>query len=163
MKKQRTYWLSFYLVSVLSLLASTALSAPPLAGFKLDPDTGFKVWRLGGSAAEMQQQCPHPDGEEAITLLHAQHFYSRTSPTNRSETHAIGSGGQGKPYAALWRLSDKRLVAWVPTAAPEAHLQQRQLLWDRQADNVYWFTEGKRLMRARIDFKTYQTLSLIHI
>lgn len=166
MKKQRIHWLSVCIVNVLLLLltgagyagkASTDLSAPPFAGFKLDPDTGFKVWRLGGSAAEMHQQCPYPDGEAAITPLHAQHFYSRTSPTNRSETHAIGSGGQGKPYAALWRLADKQLVAWVPSADPAAHIQQRQLLWDKQADNVYWFTEGKRLMRASIDFKTYQT------
>jgi len=105
----------------------------------------------------MHQQCPHPDGAEAITLLHAQHFYSRTAPTNRSETHVISSGGQGKPDAALWRLADKQLVAWIPAADPAAHLQQRHLLWDRQADNVYWFTAGKRLMHASIDFKTYQT------
>ncbi len=130
---------------------------PPLAGFKLDPETSFKVWRLGGSAAEMQQQCPHPDGQDNITPLHAQHFYSRTSPTNRTETHALGSAGQHHPYAALWRLSDKRLVAWVPSAAKEADLQQRQLLWDKQADNVYWFTDSNRLMRASIDFNTDQT------
>lgn len=133
------------------------MSPPPFAGSRVDPDTGLKVWRLGGSATEMHQQCPYPDGKDAITLLHAQHFYSRTSPANRSETHALSSGGQGKPYAALWRLADKRLVAWVPNASPEAHLQQRQLLWDKQADNVYWFTQGNQLWRASIDFANYRT------
>lgn len=137
--------------------ATTRMAAPAFGDFKLDPDTGFKVWRLGGSATEMGQQLAHPDGNDAITLLHAQHFYSRTPPSNRSETHALSSGGQGKPYAALWRLADKRLVAWVPSASPEAHIQQRQLLWDKQADNVYWFTQGNRLLRATIDFDTYKT------
>lgn len=159
--------LHLLIISLLSLLLINGVSArersasplpiPPLAGFKLDPDTGLKVWRLGGSAAEMQQQCPHPEGEEVITLLHAQHFYSRTSPANRDETHALSSGGQSKPHAALWRLNDKQLVAWVPAADPAAHLQQRQLLWDKQAANVYWFTSGNRLMRASIDFTTYET------
>lgn len=133
------------------------LPPPPFAGFRLDPDTGHKVWRLGGSATEMQQQLAHPAGEDAITLLHAQHFYSRTSPSNRQETYAIGSAGQGKPYAALWRLRDKRLVAWLPTADPETHLQQRQLLWDRHAENVYWFTQGNQLFRATFDLATYRT------
>lgn len=137
------------------------LAIPPFAHFNTDPDTQFKVWRLGGNAAEMQQHCPHPDGADAITLLHAQHFYSRTSPTNRQETYALGSAGQGKPYAALWRLQDKRLVAWLPTADPEAHLQQRQLLWDRHAENVYWFTAGNHLMRAIIDLDTYQTRTAV--
>lgn len=136
---------------------ASPMAVPPLAGYRIDPDTGLKVWRLGGSASEMQQQTPYPDGQEAITLLHAQHFYSRTSPTNRSETYALGSAGQHQPYAALWRLADKRLVGWVPSASPEAHLQQRQLLWDKQADNVYWFTAGNRLLRASIDFARYQT------
>ncbi|MGB3917818.1 MAG: hypothetical protein WBL07_10295 [Thiothrix litoralis] len=149
--------LVFLLLVNLLLCSVGNAAAPPLAGFTLDPDTDFNVWRLGGSSAEMQQQCPHPDGEDNITLLHAQHFYSRTSPANRTETHALGSAGQNHPYAALWRLSDKRLVGWVPTAEKEADLQQRQLLWDRQADNVYWFTDGNRLMRASIDFSTYKT------
>ena len=159
--------LHLLIISLLSLLLTHGVSArersasplpiPPLAGFKLDPDTGLKVWRLGGSAAEMQQQCPHPEGAEVITLLHAQHFYSRTSPANRDETHALSSGGQSKPHAALWRLKDKQLVAWVPAADPATHLQQRQLLWDKQAPNVYWFTSGNRLMRASIDFTTYET------
>ncbi|HRJ52419.1 MAG TPA: hypothetical protein PLE99_06615 [Candidatus Thiothrix moscowensis] len=135
----------------------TPMTAPAFAASRLDPDTGFKVWRLGGDAGEMGQQLPHPDGNESITLLHAQHFYSRTPPSNRSETHALSAGGQGKPYAALWRLADKRLVAWVPSATPEAHIQQRQLLWDKQADNVYWFAQGNSLIRASIDFNTYQT------
>ncbi|OQX13679.1 MAG: hypothetical protein BWK73_11575 [Thiothrix lacustris] len=154
-------------MSFLSVLSVNGVSAreqvvsplpiPPLAGFRLDPDTGLKVWRLGGSATEMQQQHPHPEGAAVITLLHAQHFYSRTSPANRDETHALSSGGQHQPDAALWRLKDKQLVAWIPAADPAAHLQQRQLLWDKQAANVYWFTSGNRLMRASIDFDTYQT------
>lgn len=129
---------------------------PPFAGYRIDPDTGLKVWRLGGSAAEMGKQLPHPDGNDNITILHAQHFYSRTSPVNRDETYVLGSAGQNHAYAALWRLQDKQLVAWVPSPFPEAHIQQRQLLWDRKAANVYWFTQGNQLIRASIDFKTYR-------
>lgn len=132
------------------------MPAPAFAGFRLDPDTGLKVWRLGGSAEEMGRQLAHPDGDGNITILHAQHFYSRTSPANIDETHVLGSAGQNHAYAALWRLSDKQLVAWVPGPLPEAHIQQRQLLWDRKAANVYWFTQGNQLMRATIDFKTYR-------
>lgn len=131
--------------------------APPAFGkFRTDPDTGFKVWRLGGSQQEMGNQCPYPEGNEAINLLHAQHFYSRTSPVNADETHVLGSAGQKHHYAALWRLADKKLVTWVPAASEPAHLQQRQLVWDRKQADVYWFTQGRQLWRASIDFKTYQ-------
>ncbi|MBU0655786.1 MAG: class I SAM-dependent methyltransferase [Gammaproteobacteria bacterium] len=133
------------------------MPAPAFADFRVDPDTGFKVWRLGGNGEEMGRKLPHPDGNGSITLLHAQHFYSRTPPSNRNETHVLSAGGQGKPYAALWRLEDKQLVAWVPAATPETHIQQRQLLWDKQADNVYWFTQGNSLIRATIDFTTHKT------
>lgn len=133
------------------------MSAPPFLGHKNDPDTGFAVWRLGGSQQEMGKTLPYPDGNEAIGMVHAQHFYSRTPPANADETHVLGSGGQRQRYAALWRIRDKQLVAWVPAADKEAHVQQRQLLWDPQQAEVYWFTEGNCLIRARIDFRTYQT------
>ena len=137
---------------------ATYMEMPPMGGFRKDPDSGGRVWRLGGNAAEMGRQVVYPNGNEAITLLHAQHFYSRTSPSNRAETYVLGSAGQNHGYAALWRLADKRLVAWVPAASSRhPHLQQRQLLWDKQDANVYWFTDGNRLIRASIDFRTYKT------
>ena len=125
-----------------------------LASIK-DPDTSHFVWRLGGSANEMGNKVPHPNGSHRITLTHGQHFYSRTNPVNINETYALGSAGRGTRYAALWRLSDKQLVAWVPTANPESSSPQRQLLWDKNHHNVYWYTEGNRLIRVELNFKTH--------
>jgi len=130
--------------------------APPYEGFFTDPDTGFRVWRLGGSQQEMGSRLPYPDGNEALGILHGQHFYSKTSPVNRDETLVLGSGGQNQPYAALWSLKQHRLLAWVPGPQQEAHVQQRQLLWDRHDPLVYWFTEGDQLMRARIEPRTFK-------
>lgn len=135
------------------------MQAPRFQSSSADPDTGHQVWRLGGDSNEMGAVVTHPDGNGTISILQAQHFYSRTSPVNRSETHSLSGGGRSgnKHYAALWDLSSKRLVAWVPGSEKQLHFQQRQLLWDKQHDNVYWLTEENRLFRVAIDFATYQT------
>ena len=132
------------------------IATPAFSGFVTDPDTRHKVWRLGGDNAEMGGSVSYPEGNGAIGILHAQHFYSKTSPTNSSESHVLSSGGQNQRYAALWRLSDRKLVAWVPGPERQAHIQQRQLLWDKKQDNVYWYAEANRLVRAVIDFSTYR-------
>ncbi|HPE61329.1 MAG TPA: hypothetical protein PLB10_13425 [Thiolinea sp.] len=129
--------------------------APPYEGFFIDPDTGLRVWRLGGSQQEMGSRLAYPDGNEALGILHGQHFYSKTSPVNQDETLVLGSGGQNQPHAALWSLKQHRLIAWVPGPRQEANIQQRQLLWDRHDPLVYWFAEGNRLMRARIEPQTF--------
>lgn len=136
----------------------STLAMPDFQQFQTDPDTGLQVWRLGGSAEEMQSIVPYPNGAEAVTILQAQHFYSRTSPTNLSETYALSASSAKQPYAALWHLPTHKLVAWVP-AAKETHIQQRQLLWDKNLDNVYWYTQNNQLIRAEIDFKTLQVRS----
>lgn len=129
--------------------------APKFQGFILDQQTQRKTWRLGGNKAEM-----HLNGSknpEKMSLPHAQHFYSRTRPTNRSETYALGAAGKRSPYVALWDLKKHKFVAWLPAGKNEQHYQQRQILWDRHDENVYWFTQGNQLERATIDFKTYET------
>lgn len=131
----------------------TPMTMPAFQQFKVDPDTGFKVWRLGGLGEEMDKIVPYPNGAEALSILQAQHFYSRTTPTNVSETYALSASSAKEPFAALWHLPTHRLVAWIP-AAKETHIQQRQLIWDKQRDNVYWYTQGNELIRAEIDFKT---------
>jgi hypothetical protein len=138
--------------------SSEKVSAPGFLTSIIDPDTHFRVWRLGGSAKEMASRVPHPKGNDRITITHAQHFYSRINPTNKDETYVIGAAGRGTSYAALWRLSDKQLVGWVPTANPEANLQQRQIIWDKEQRNVYWFTESSRLIRVTLDLNSYQAI-----
>jgi hypothetical protein len=134
----------------------TPVPAPEFAGYRRDPDTGNKVWRLGGDGAEMGGAVNYPDGNEALGILHGQHFYSKVSPVNSDETYVLGAGGQNQPYAALWNLATHRLVAWVPAAAQEAHVEQRQLMWDMKLPDVYWYTQGNELVRARIDFSNYE-------
>lgn len=127
----------------------------PTPGFQqieVDNDTAQSVWRLGGSSAEMGGQLPHPTGN-SISGQHSQHFYSKTNAVNKDETYVLGSAGS-TTHAALWKLSTKQLVAWVP-ADPSGHFQQRQLLWDKNISNVYWYTSGTKLYRAEIDFETY--------
>ncbi len=131
------------------------IRAPSFLTSTKDPDTAHTVWRLGGSATEMGNKVPHPNGNQRITLTHAQHFYSRTNPTNSNETYALGSAGRGTSYAALWRLSDKQFVAWIPSAHPQSSSQQRQLLWDKNQHNVYWYTDGNRLIRVELNLKTH--------
>ena len=133
------------------------MTAPAFLKSKKDPDTQYRVWRLGGSASEMGNVVKHPNGNRRITITHAQHYYSSTTPTNKDETYALSSGGKGTAYAALWRLSDKRLVAWLPTGSNTNDPQQRQLLWDKSEKNVYWYVDKNKLMRARIDFQSYTT------
>ncbi len=132
------------------------MPVPDFLHYQTDPDTGNRVWRLGGNGAEMGAVVNYPDGNEALGILHAQHFYSRVSPVNRDESYILGAGGQNQPYAALWKLASRELVAWVPAATREAHVEQRQLMWDQQQPNVYWYTQGNQLVRATIDFSTYQ-------
>lgn len=136
--------------------APARMPVPEFLYYQVDPDTGNKVWRLGGTGAEMGGAVNYPDGNEALGILHAQHFYSKVSPVNSDETYVLGAGGQNQPYAALWKLATRELVAWVPAAAQEAHIEQRQLMWDQQLPNVYWYTQGNQLIRAGIDFGTYQ-------
>ena len=119
-------------------------------------ETGYKIWRLGGSGLEMGADVKHPYGNGTITNQHGQHFYSRTTPTNIDETYILGSAGKGKSFAALWKLSSKKMVAWVPSAKNETDEQQRQLLWDKQENNVYWYTEANKLYRVKINFNTYK-------
>lgn len=120
-----------------------------------DPDTGYDIWRLGGTAEEMGGEVDHPHGNGSITLPHAQHYYSQTNPANSNETYALGSAGRNKAFAALWRLKDKRLVAWVPSPNPESDIAQRQLLWDKNKPNVYWFNEANKLIRVELDLEKY--------
>lgn len=129
---------------------------PEFLNYVTDPDTGHKVWRLGGAGAEMGSVVNYPDGNEALGILHAQHFYSKVSPVNSNETYVLGAGGQNQPYAALWELETRRLVAWVPAANQEAHVEQRQLMWDVKLPDVYWYTQGNEMVRATIDFSNYQ-------
>lgn len=126
-----------------------------------DPDTAYKVWRLGGSSEEMGGILEHPDGNGSITLTHAQHFYSQTNPTNSTETFAIGSAGRNHNYAALWRLSDKKLVAWVPSPKNENDIAQRQLLWDKKIPNVYWYVDANKLMKVELNFVDSSARSLV--
>ncbi|MEZ5534496.1 MAG: hypothetical protein R3F02_02620 [Thiolinea sp.] len=132
------------------------MPTPDFLSFRTDPDTANKVWRLGGDGREMGGAVNYPPGNEALGIVHGQHFYSKVSPVNRDETYILGAGGQNQPYAALWELATHRLVAWVPAAAREAHVEQRQLMWDMQLPNVYWYTQGNQLMRATINFSSYQ-------
>jgi len=132
------------------------MSVPAFLNHETDPDTGHKVWRLGGSGAEMGGTLNYPDGNGALGILHGQHFYSKVSPVNSNESYILGAGGQNQPYAALWELATRRLVAWVPAAAKESHVEQRQLMWDAKLPNVYWYTQGNQLMRASIDFNSYR-------
>lgn len=134
------------------------VTAPKFLASIIDPDTHFRIWRLGGSAKEMGSKIIHPDGNEQIAITHGQHFYSRVNPTNKDETYAIGAAGRGTSYAALWRLSDKQFVAWVPTANPEANLQQRQIIWDKNQTNIYWFTEASKLVRVTLDLDRYKVI-----
>lgn len=90
----------------------TTIPTPAFLSYQTDPDTGHKVWRLGGNGAEMGGVVNYPDGNEALGILHAQHFYSKVSPVNSAETYVLGAGGQNQPYAALWELATRRLVAW---------------------------------------------------
>lgn len=129
--------------------------APGFQSFLLDQQTQRQTWRLGGNKEEMHLM--GMTNPERMTLPHAQHFYSRTRPTNSSETYAIGAAGKRSPFVALWDLKKHKFVAWLPAGKNEKHYQQRQILWDRHAENVYWFTEGNQLKRASIDFETYET------
>ena len=126
-----------------------------------DPDTGYQTWRLGGSAEEMGNSVKHPNGNGSITLTHAQHYYSQTNPANLNETFAIGSAGRSKAFAALWRLKDKKLVAWVPSPNPETNIAQRQLLWDKNNYNVYWYAEANKLIRVELNLENYFAKSKI--
>lgn len=140
---------------VWSAAVASEPDAPKFQDFILDQNTQRKTWRLGGSKDEM-----HLEGTknpEKMSLPHAQHFYSRTRPTNRTETYALGAAGKRSPYVALWDLKKHQFVAWLPAGQNEQHYQQRQILWDRHDENVYWFTQGNQLQRATIDFTTYAT------
>ena len=137
------------------------MTAPPFLKSKKDPDTQQQVWRLGGSASEMGNVVKHPNGNHRITITHAQHYYSRATPTNKDETYVLGSAGRGTAYAALWRLSDKQLVSWMPTGTNTQNPAQRQLLWDKNNNNVYWYVDGNKLMRATINFQNYATKAVL--
>ncbi len=126
--------------------------APEFLNSIIDFDTQKSVWRLGGDDLEMGSKVSHPNGNGTIAEVNAQHFYSRTTVTNKNETFAIGAGRGG--HAALWRLSDKQLVAWVPTAAFAADNQQWQILWDKNDSGVYWYTEGNKLKRVQLNLET---------
>ncbi|MGB1009751.1 MAG: hypothetical protein ACPGVP_08525, partial [Thiolinea sp.] len=132
------------------------MNTPPYQSYQTDTDTGHNVWRLGGSGAEMGGVLNYPDGNGALGILHGQHFYSKVSPVNSDETYVLGAGGQNQRYAALWKLASRELVAWVPAADPELHVEQRHLMWDRRLPNVYWYTQANQLMRATIDFSNYR-------
>ena len=142
--------------------APVSLRQPAMAAAVTDPGTGYRVWRLGGSEAEMHRALPYPDGEGALTPQHRQHFYSRIVATNKDETHIIGSAGHKGGYAALWRMADKKLVKWVPTGKKNSvdgaldHFAVRGLLWDQHHSHVYWYTDANRLLRASINFANYQ-------
>ena len=140
---------------------------PPFLGTITDPDTGFAITRLGGSKEEMSnasalhiaeenEEENYADGKEGISERHGQHFYSRTNPANSSETYALGTAGGNAKGAILWDLTQKKLVSWVPTGADfdcETSCDyQRQLLWDKKLENVYWYTDGNKLIRAVINF-----------
>lgn len=133
----------------------TQLDAPTFQGFYLDPQTQRKTWRLGGDQSEMHIQ--GAENPPSWSLPHSQHFYSRTRPTNSTETYALGAAGKRSPYVALWDLKKHQFVAWLPAGKNEQHYQQRQILWDRNDENVYWFTQGNQLQRATINVKTYAT------
>jgi len=135
--------------------------APDFLSFTIDADTGFKVWRLGGSAEEMGKALTYPNGNDNITLTHAQHYYSQTNPTNLSETYILGSAGRYKPFAALWRLKDKKLVAWVPSPNPESDIAQRQLLWDKNNNNIYWYCSANQLVKIELNLTTYTYKSTV--
>ncbi|CAA6812351.1 MAG: Unknown protein [uncultured Thiotrichaceae bacterium] len=137
------------------------MPTPNFLDYETDPDTGKKVWRLGGAGDEMGRALNYPDGNGALGILHGQHFYSKVSPVNSNETYVLGAGGQNQPYAALWELETRRLVAWVPAANQEAHVEQRQLMWDVKLPNVYWYTQGNELVRATIDFGNYQVKKVV--
>ncbi len=131
------------------------MSVPAYQSHQTDSDTGHKVWRLGGNGAEMGGALDYPDGNGALGILHGQHFYSKVSPVNSDETYVLGAGGQNQRFAALWKLDTYELVAWVPAADPEVHVEQRHLMWDRVQPNVYWYAQANKLMRATIDFRDY--------
>jgi len=137
------------------------ISTPRFLSSVSDPDTANQVWRLGGSAEEMGGILEHPDGNGSITLTHAQHFYSQTNPANLNETFALGSAGRNHNYAALWRLKDKKLVAWVPSPRAENGIAQRQLLWDKNNKNVYWYTDSNKLFRVELNLNNYSANSRI--
>lgn len=137
------------------------IQTPKFLSFVDDPDTNNKVWRLGGAADEMGGAIEHPDGNGSITLTHAQHFYSQTNPANLNETFAIGSAGRNHNYAALWRLKDKKLVAWVPSPKTENDIAQRQLLWDKKSPNVYWYVDANKLIRAELNLLDFSSKLIV--
>lgn len=138
---------------------ATSMLTPDFLNYRIDPDTNKKVWRLGGSEAEMKAALA-TNAPDPISIHHAQHFYSRTVPTNKSETYVISAAALKKSRAALWRLSDKKLVKWVtastvdtiPNAPGEIQEAQRHIIWDKNADNVYWYTQGNSIYKGTIDF-----------
>ncbi|CAA6827378.1 MAG: Unknown protein [uncultured Thiotrichaceae bacterium] len=129
--------------------------APAFQGFFLDQQTQRKTWRLGGDKSEMYIE--GAENPKKMSLPHSQHFYSRTRPTNTTETHALGAVGKRSHYVALWDLKKRQFVAWLPAGKNEQHYQQRHVLWDRNFENIYWFTQGNQLLQATIDFKSYET------
>ena len=137
------------------------MDTPSYLSHQVDSDTRHKVWRLGGSGAEMGgapgTALEYPDGNGALGVLHGQHFYSKVSPVNSDETYVLGAGGQNQQFAALWKLDTYELVAWVPAAekGKELHVEQRHLMWDRIKPNVYWYTQANELVRATINFNDY--------
>ena len=144
---------------------ATEVKAPAMGKYKVYntvnslgwKDTNNRVWRLGGSPVEMYNALKDiniPNGE--ISEAHAQHWYSRTTPTNHDESYVLGAGTRKSGFSALWRLSDKKLVAWVPSVKHEMDQQQRQLLWDKKENNVYWYTQKNDLIKASINFTTYK-------
>ena len=149
--------------------AATSMTGPNYLASKIDPDTNLPVYRLGGEPYEMgvtEFTLPSGNGgsNEALSEGHGQHFYSRTNPVNKNETFALGKAGGRGGGAALWNLSSKNLVAWVPTGANfscASCVFQRQLLWDKLQSNVYWYVDHNQLMRAEIDFNTFQVNTTI--
>lgn len=146
---------------------ASPMNIPNFLSYNVDPNTGKKVWRLGGSQNEMNTAKTSPTGSpDSISALHGQHFYSRTSVSNKDETFAIGNTGNNSGYAALWRVSDKKLVAWVPASLyndlDERSYYQKQILWDRNSNNVYWYIKNNQIIKVTINLSNFTTTSAIY-
>ncbi|UJS25084.1 hypothetical protein [Thiothrix winogradskyi] len=147
--------------------SASSINIPNFLSYNIDLDTGKKVWRLGGSQNEMNTAKIYPTGSsDSISALHGQHFYSRISVSNKDETFAIGNTGNNSGYAALWRVSDKKLVAWVPASlyndSDARSYYQKQILWDRNSNNVYWYIKNNQIIKVTINLSDFTTTSAIY-
>ncbi len=148
-----------------------AMLIPSFQNYQVDSNTSKKVWRLGGTQTEMNAAKTYPNGINSIQSLHAQHFYSRSPVTNKDETLAIGNSANRSGYAPLWRLSDKKLVNWIPassysdsdsSATSSRTYHEKQILWDKTTNNVYWYIKNNQLFRNTINLTNFAVTSTLY-